>query len=1254
MTVTPENYRAHVGYVLFPRSSEDLTDTTRCPACHSPLASLRCQTCGLDVSSPVAIDLADASTEAAEALERRLALIGRIRFESAQAATTPAVAVPAAAVASPATLVPPAAAPPLAAPPASAPPFSAQPVAAPPVAAPPRRQISVQVVLLLVGVALLSIGAIFFLVYAFINFGLVWRSIIIATVTIAAYVGATMLTRRRLTATAESVAVLAVVLTYLDAFAIRANDLLVVGDSRGFLHWGVTLLVTAAGFILWNRLTGLRVPSVVGFAAVGPGLAFITLGLTENLSPTFSAYLAILAVAVGCLAHPLAGRLSRPLGPALLERYLLLAAALVSLVSAGVLALIVSPQTPYASTLALLVVAATATAHADLALRTRVPVGFPAAFAGLGAVTAAGSFIESWWTGRTDPFSVMIPLVAAVIVAVALEVLLRRRRQSDGRTTLRVASIVAVVTAGVVAIPYLLASLGAVAEAARFGRPVWSQPATHALDLRPEQFFIVAALAVVVTIVVGAWAAQGILRGRLPLVLWAAAFVVLLAAPLASALWATVALWIALGVGGAITLLRLGRSHRGLIAPVATGTAGALALGYAASWASADTWLVGSLGVIVALLIGRQALGVPALRAIAVGVAAVVALVAAGAGGWRVQALSDASQAAGVFSTAAVLALAVVLLAATALAARALSMPETRTIFWIALPTAVVTATALWLTSTVTGAALISDLIIAGAPLLVGAGVGFVVVLLLWMLSAATETFRFERLAASIVLAPALAWFAVSLALALLPSPPPGALAIFAVISALLVAACALGIVRFSPGLNLRWAVDVGAALVTAGSVLVAVIGQSNLGWLVLVLAAIVALVTALSPDGLFASSSPRRVIGWVSLALAVGGLVWLLATEQVRDVAAYVLPPAGALLLIAAAAWFSAGRRGLASSGAPGIALAGLSLALVPLGLVHSEHLSGWLVLIAGVSVALVLKGTLLPAGTALRPYLDAAALAGALGLVASAYGRSFALATGRDNGIELVIWLAVALITFVVGAFGVAGRRAPIRAGLSQIVVGIPLVATFLLGMIAVANESAGLVSAVALVVLFSAAHVAAGILDRPPFTRAVGWAAIGLAVATWLVASSLGALAPLERATVPIGLALLVTGAVHLARVPAARSWPALSPGILVVIAPSLLASFVDEPIWRLVGVGIACVITIVAGALLRLQAPLVLGSVLVLIHALRTFAPQIVAVYQLTEWWVWAVVGGAIIFFIGFTFEKRKRDFQRTATAIAALR
>ena len=82
----PESYRQYVGTVHFPRTTADLTSTTQCPACFTPLQSAICATCGLDLNHPAAAELATLSAGIAADLDRRLELIGRMRYETAQLA----------------------------------------------------------------------------------------------------------------------------------------------------------------------------------------------------------------------------------------------------------------------------------------------------------------------------------------------------------------------------------------------------------------------------------------------------------------------------------------------------------------------------------------------------------------------------------------------------------------------------------------------------------------------------------------------------------------------------------------------------------------------------------------------------------------------------------------------------------------------------------------------------------------------------------------------------------------------------------------------------------------------------------------------------------------------------------------------------------------------------------------------------------------------------------------------------------------
>jgi hypothetical protein len=282
------DFRRFAGRALFPRSPAELTDTSRCPACYTTLVGTACRECELDVSHPAAAEVARLSWDAATLLDHRLEAIGRIRYATARARSDAAAtarndAAPPIVIAVPISSVPSSSVP-LPSVPLSLPPRMqvSRPVAAPsePRSPPPDgegtapRRSSIQVILLIVGISLLSVAAIFFLVYAFINFGILGRSLIIAAVTIASFVIASRLRKRSLTATAEGIAALAVVLVYLDAFAIRANDFLRVGAVDGVAFWGAALLVSAAGFLAWHRLSGLRTPSIVGFGAFFPASRF--------------------------------------------------------------------------------------------------------------------------------------------------------------------------------------------------------------------------------------------------------------------------------------------------------------------------------------------------------------------------------------------------------------------------------------------------------------------------------------------------------------------------------------------------------------------------------------------------------------------------------------------------------------------------------------------------------------------------------------------------------------------------------------------------------------------------------------------------------------------------------------------------------------------------------------------------------------------------------------------------------------------
>ena len=367
--------------------------------------------------------------------------------------------------------------------------------------------------------------------------------------------------------------------------------------------------------------------------------------------------------------------------------------------------------------------------------------------------------------------------------------------------------------------------------------------------------------------------------------------------------------------------------------------------------------------------------------------------------------------------------------------------------------------------------------------------------------------------------------------------------------------------------------------------------------------------------------------------------------------------------MIIALLDWRSASRSASRSKetgvAAPYIFAAAMLVAILPIAVVATTGPNIRTVTITACCAAVLFVASLVTRPALLRPYLDGAAVASTAGLLVAGFGRPFVITMVplRDD-LQVDAWAAATVITLV-AAVVMQARIADGKTRRHRIEAARVLLVMAMIGIVAIEISVMqatliGAIRAAILLVLISGFSVGAQLVNRAPFTRIVGWIAFGSVVVVAIAATGIGAIDPFEWATGILAATLLVAGAVRLSRETPLRSWPSLGPGILVLLLPSLLATFTDAPIWRLVGLGVACVILIVVGAVAQLQAPLVLGAVVVLIHAIRTFAPQIVAVYQLTEWWVWAVVGGAILLFVAITLEKRLRDVTSMGGRISALR
>ncbi|MHA6667812.1 SCO7613 C-terminal domain-containing membrane protein [Homoserinimonas sp. A447] len=1274
-------FRNHAGTVLWPTSPGALTDTTRCPACFTPLKAIVCTKCGLDLGHPAAAELAAASQDASDSLSQRVAVIGRIRYESSQprvpaetvpaAATTfPTVAAPTAAAQTPAAAAPAAAEPVTTAPEWSLPTaIELQPtppvnIPAPAADAPqqpgaPRRS-GVQVALLIAGVSLLSIFAIFFLVYAFINYGIVWRSVIIASITVAAFVSASLLRRKSLIASAEGLAVFALVLVYLDAYALRANDFFGLGGADSAVYWGATVSIASVFFIAWHRLSQVRAASIVGWAGIPVGIGILLWGLMDGAEPATRVFTAFAATAVTGLAH---GLVPRPPFHGTLERMLVLSTSSFALLAAFMVSWAVEPFSDWGGTMACAAAALTAFALAASATADRVSTpavrAFGLAFATIGGVAAASAVSVGALRVAADDtgFAIFVPVIAAAAIALLLEA-------SAGRwsaTRFRAPSVFATWgAAGVLALTALLPLATAAMPigtglVAGLGHPWTAEPSLSLTITEPPTDLAVLALACVVGLAAAAWLLTGSMRQRGTALAWGTGVVLILAAAQLPQLWLVLAGWLGIGVAAFVLLLRTRATTvpAGYRVSFASVLVAATTLMFLVGWASLDTWLFTTAATIVTLLASRALTAKAEWKAIFLGLATVLLFVGVVATArfatweqgapWELVLINE---------TVLLTLVATIVLAAAAIDYRRfVSTLDRQTTFWIA--GVVAGASAFIAHNTVVDTAISQPVLmlpqpvtsLVSAALLLGA-------LLLWVGLRVNASLRPERIVASIALAPAVFWLVDSFARVLDLSE--FAQSVVPITAALLSAAGALTVTLLRPTGTPRWAREAGVAIVGVPAVVAAIYIDAPAGWLVLVLAGVTLLLIAISPDGLFASGSPRRHLGWAALAVATAGLWWRLSSAQVEALEPYVLPLAGALLAIAYLIHRAARRAQTTGKAAPIVALCSLLVAILPLA---ANSVSGdptRAIVMFAVCAALLLVSSLVVRSAA-QPFLDAMALSGAIGVLVTAGGRA-SLASHRD--LEPDGWIIAALAVLLIAAFGQSRERADASARARQL-VGQALV---IVGMVSLAaietegffDETLGTMRAIATVALLCAIHIIAYAFDSAPLTRLVATVAVVVASLAALMGLVVQALDPIELASVPIAIALLVTGRIRLGSEPDARSWRSLAPGLAVLMVPSLLNSFTEPELWRLVGLGVVAVTVLVVGAVRRLQAPFVLGLVVALIHGFATFAPQIRAVYESQEWWLWAGLAGVLLVILAIRYEKRIQNLKDAVGRIAALR
>ncbi|MBB4917631.1 SCO7613 C-terminal domain-containing membrane protein [Streptosporangium saharense] len=176
-------------------------------------------------------------------------------------------------------------------------------------------------------------------------------------------------------------------------------------------------------------------------------------------------------------------------------------------------------------------------------------------------------------------------------------------------------------------------------------------------------------------------------------------------------------------------------------------------------------------------------------------------------------------------------------------------------------------------------------------------------------------------------------------------------------------------------------------------------------------------------------------------------------------------------------------------------------------------------------------------------------------------------------------------------------------------------------------------------------------AGTALRPDRRRA-GYVGTGLLlVASWLrlLASDITVI---EAYTVPFSLVLLGFGWWR-ARGQARSSWLSYGPALGSSLLPSAVAVLNGSGWVRPLLLGLVCLAVLLAGARARLQAPALLGGLVLAVVVLHELAPWIAQAVMTVPRWVPMALGGLLLVVVGATYEARLRDVRRLRAMVGRM-
>jgi hypothetical protein len=306
------------------------------------------------------------------------------------------------------------------------------------------------------------------------------------------------------------------------------------------------------------------------------------------------------------------------------------------------------------------------------------------------------------------------------------------------------------------------------------------------------------------------------------------------------------------------------------------------------------------------------------------------------------------------------------------------------------------------------------------------------------------------------------------------------------------------------------------------------------------------------------------------------------------------------------------------------------LSFAALGAGTALSVLTAAWSLADRDATLLVLSVLTALFAGVALRRAEAAGVAALSAGGLLAAAGAARGLASDQVGGLLLIAPAVLVALTFVLPGL----RRVAVEVAAAVLAVTAIVLTTDDPGWLSWALATTGVVA------LADALHA-----DRRIIAAAGG---LLLSASSWVRLADAGIEAP-EPYVVPIGLVALVLGWLRVRRDPSIRSFAAYSPGLSLLLLPSLIASFDDATLTRPLLLGAAALVVLLVGAQQRLQAPIVIGGSVLAIDALQLIAPYAAALPR----WLTLGAAGLLLVAIGATYEQRRRDVTRLREQFDAL-